>query len=96
MDAEGFHDEVPCPECGSVNTVTYRYVEGFSELECPTCGYRSDADELSDLTRYQGVVLERDEPWLDPRSPDSQSDDGSEPRGSRDDVLPVPIRALKA
>lgn len=85
MDAEGFHDEVPCPECGSLKTVTYRYVEGFSELECPTCGYRSDSQELADLTRYPGVLAEHH----------SRVDDA--PRDhSADDLPPVPIRAMKA
>lgn len=85
MDAEGFHEETPCPECGSVNTVTYRYVEGFSELECPACGYRSDSQELADLTRFQGLVLEG-EPQLGP------ADDPT----TTVDLPPVPIRALKA
>ncbi len=51
MDAEGRHDGVPCPRCGSVATITYLYVEGFEELECPTCGYVSDAAELEALGR---------------------------------------------
>jgi hypothetical protein len=33
-------------------------VEGFSELECRACGYRSDAEELSALQRYTGDLLE--------------------------------------
>lgn len=85
MDAEGFNEETPCPECGSVNTVTYRYVEGFSELECPNCGFRSDSQELADLTRYQGLVLERGLPsghTFDDRAADN--------------LPPVPIRAMKA
>jgi len=99
VDAEGFHEDIPCPECGSVNTVTYRYVEGFTELECPACGYRSDAQEISDLTRYQGVVLERDRWWADGASSHDHQTDGPSPDGRRhraDDLPPVPIRALKA
>ncbi|HET8985619.1 MAG TPA: hypothetical protein VFN03_07650 [Trueperaceae bacterium] len=86
MDAEGFNEETPCPECGSINTVTYRYVEGFSELECPTCGYRSDSQELTDLTRYQGSLAERS------ARPGHPFDD----RVPADDLPPVPIRAMKA
>lgn len=58
MDAEGRSEEAPCPECGSRKTVTYHYVEGFTELECRACGYRSDADELSALQRFTGDLLE--------------------------------------
>lgn len=85
MDAEGFHEEVPCPECGSHDTVTYRYVEGFSELECPNCGYRSDSQELADLTRYQGAVLERGRRRF-----------SAGPEAADDGLPPVPIRAMKA
>ncbi len=59
MDAEGRREEAPCPECGSRDTITYHYVEGFTEVECRACGYRSDADELSALQRFSGEVLER-------------------------------------
>lgn len=62
IDAEGQRESVPCPECGSVDTVTYHYAEGFSELECPHCGYRSDAEELSALQRFAGDLLEGDAP----------------------------------
>jgi Zn ribbon nucleic-acid-binding protein len=58
IDAEGRRDDVPCPVCGSGDTITYDYVEGFSELECASCGYRSDADEISALQRYSGDLLE--------------------------------------
>ena len=58
FDAEGSFDEEPCPACGSRNTVTYDYEEGFSELECRVCGFRSDQQELSDLQRYSGDLLE--------------------------------------
>lgn len=85
MDAEGFNEEIPCPECGSVNTVTYRYVEGFSELECPNCGYRSDSQELAELTRFQGSVLERG------FNPEHAFDERV-----AEDPPPVPIRAIKA
>lgn len=58
MDAEGSREQVPCPACGSQDTITFHYVEGFSELECPACGYRSDAEELAALQRYPGDLLE--------------------------------------
>jgi Zn ribbon nucleic-acid-binding protein len=60
FDAEGSFDDEPCPECGSNHTVTFRYDEGFSEIECQACGYRSDHQELSDLQRYSGDLLEND------------------------------------
>ena len=52
VDAEGFEECVQCPQCGRFGTITFRYVEGFEEHECPDCGYRSDDQELDDLTRY--------------------------------------------
>lgn len=61
MDAEGRLEKVPCPECGSRDTITYYYVEGFTELECRACGFRSDAEELSALQRYAGDLLESSE-----------------------------------
>lgn len=60
IDAEGSFDEAPCPACGSTNTLTYEYQEGFNELECRSCGYRSDQEELSALQRYSGDLLEAD------------------------------------
>ena len=69
MDAEGFHEHVPCPRCGSENTVSFHYIEGFDELECPACGYRSDADEIAALTRFQGGLLERDDRPEEERPP---------------------------
>lgn len=70
IDAEGVHAGERCPECGSPDTVTFHYREGFSELECPSCGYRSDAEELTALQRYGGNLLEldRETPPL-PRKP---------------------------
>lgn len=70
IDAEGIHARERCPECGSTGTVTFEYREGFSELECPSCGYQSDAEELTALQRYGGGLLEadRDVPPL-PRKP---------------------------
>lgn len=69
MDAEGFHEQTPCPDCGSLVTVTYYYNEGFTEIECQRCGYRSDAASLEDLQRAVGDLLERDDalagPWDD-------------------------------
>lgn len=58
MDAEGRLEHSPCPQCGSHDTITYHYVEGFTELECRACGYRSDAEELSALQRFTGELLE--------------------------------------
>ena len=58
FDAEGSFDDEPCPVCGSRDTVTYEYEEGFSELECRLCGFRSDHQELSDLQRFSGDLLE--------------------------------------
>lgn len=69
FDAEGQRDETPCPECGSRDTITYHYVEGFSELECQSCGYRSDAEELSALQRFSGDLLESDEGLAPPPVP---------------------------
>ena len=50
-----------CPACGDSSTITYHYNEGFSELECPACGYRSDQHELDALQRYESELLEGDE-----------------------------------
>lgn len=60
-DAEGSHDGVPCPECGSDDTISWHYGEGFDELECRACGFRSDADDLADLERAAGDVLVGDD-----------------------------------
>lgn len=60
VDAEGFKEGFVCPQCGSTDTITYRYVEGFEEHECPHCGYEEGAAELDELTRYQSELLERD------------------------------------
>lgn len=61
FDAEGSFENEHCPECGSTDTVTYSYREGFSELECRACGYRSDHEDLSELQRFSGDLLEGDE-----------------------------------
>jgi uncharacterized metal-binding protein (TIGR02443 family) len=61
FDAEGSFEGVTCPGCGRTNTVTYRYDEGFDELECLDCGYLSDHEELAALQRYDGALLEGDE-----------------------------------
>lgn len=66
-DAEGSFDGLPCPDCGSRETITYHYREGFEELECRACGFRSDREELSELGRYRGELRERtgaDKPLL--------------------------------
>ena len=60
IDAEGFREGAECPDCGSTDTVTFRYREGFEEVECPNCGYRSDDEELDLLTRYSADLLEDD------------------------------------
>lgn len=89
MDAEGFNEQTPCPQCGSTNTITYRYEEGFAELECPACGYRSDHQELSDLTRYQGTVREQ-------RGGPDHDFGGAHAERWAEDLPPVPIKVLKA
>lgn len=58
VDAEGQHEGIPCPACGDLHTITYHYREGFSELECPVCGYRSDQRELDALQRFESDLLE--------------------------------------
>lgn len=58
-DAEGFHEGVECPQCGSTDTITFRYYDGFEEHECPACGYHEGAEELDALTRYESPLLER-------------------------------------
>lgn len=60
-DAEGRHDSVPCPECGSTRTVSWHYREGFDELECRACGYRSDEEEIEALRREAADVLRGDD-----------------------------------
>lgn len=60
-DAEGEHDGTPCPTCGRTGTIRWHFAEGFDELECPACGYRSDDADLTDLTRAALDVLERDD-----------------------------------
>ena len=58
FDAEGQYENELCPKCGSRKTVTYHFAEGFSELECESCGYMSDDIEISNLHRYRGDLLE--------------------------------------
>lgn len=60
-DAEGSRDGTPCPRCGNEDTISWRFEEGFDELECPRCGYRSDAEELEALERHVGDVLRKDD-----------------------------------
>jgi tRNA(Ile2) C34 agmatinyltransferase TiaS len=60
VDAEGYEDGPPCPECGREPTHRFAYVEGFDDFECPACGWRSDEAELADLGRDAGDLLERD------------------------------------
>ncbi len=63
-DAEGVAGEDPCPECESLDTVTYHFWEGFTELECRACGYSSEREDVTELTRYRGDLREsgRDKP----------------------------------
>ncbi|MFA5569183.1 MAG: hypothetical protein WC972_11125 [Trueperaceae bacterium] len=89
MDAEGFHEGVPCPRCGGVNTITYHYVEGFSELECPTCGYRSDAAELDALTRFESDLAEG-------RTLGATGGQAHGPANPDPDLPSIPRRGLKA
>lgn len=58
FDARGSLDADVCPRCGSEATITYHYEEGFEELECTSCGYVSDAEELAALQRFGGDLLE--------------------------------------
>ncbi|MGL4611227.1 MAG: hypothetical protein ACRCYY_16400 [Trueperaceae bacterium] len=58
FDAEGHYTNEVCPRCGSAQTISYDYNEGFSELECEACGYTSEAPELSDLGRFRGELRE--------------------------------------
>lgn len=57
-DAEGVENQDICPACQSSNTITYLFHEGFSEIECYDCGFSSEAEDISDLTRYQNTLLE--------------------------------------
>jgi len=57
-DAEGVRNKDICPECKSDKTITYKYQEGFTELECEACGFHSDHAELSDLGRFRGELIE--------------------------------------
>jgi len=61
FDAEGMELGEACPQCGSSNTVTYLYAEGFSELECRHCTYTSEALDIADLARFSGDLKERGE-----------------------------------
>jgi uncharacterized metal-binding protein (TIGR02443 family) len=69
FDAEGSYEGTACPGCGRTNTVTYRYEEGFEELECLDCGFMSDQEELAALQRYDGELLEGDENGRPPLPP---------------------------
>ena len=60
FDAEGHDDGPACPTCGSEPTWRFVYDEGFDELECPRCGWRSDEAELGDLRRASRDLLERE------------------------------------
>lgn len=67
FDAEGSHDGVPCPECGSDATISWRYGEGFDELECTACGYRSEEADVAALERDAGDLLTGDDDAPRPR-----------------------------
>jgi len=66
FDAEGHDDGPPCPRCGSGPTWRFAYAEGFEELECRACGWRSDEEELHALRRATGEVLERERDGASP------------------------------
>lgn len=59
FDAEGVELGESCPQCGSSDTVTYLYNEGFSELECRRCGYTTEAADIADLARFRGELKEQ-------------------------------------
>lgn len=59
-DAIIYYGVDACPQCNSNDTETYSYPEGFSELRCHTCGYDSEAEEISALLRYEGTLLEKE------------------------------------
>lgn len=59
FDAEGVELEETCPRCGGTDTVTFVYTEGFSELECRTCGFTTEAPDIADLARYRGDLKEK-------------------------------------
>ncbi|HLR45714.1 MAG TPA: hypothetical protein VK092_01030 [Deinococcales bacterium] len=61
FDATGSAEGEQCPRCGSEATVTWHFAEGFDELECRTCGWLSDEEELAALHRFGGELLEEDE-----------------------------------
>ncbi len=88
MDAEGHHEGIACPRCGALDTITYVYNEGFDELECPTCGYRSDAEELDLLTRFGGDLLEGRDGLVRGRLPEDDP--------ATSDLPPIPRRSLEA
>ena len=67
-DAEGQHEGDACPECNDEGTIRWRFEEGFDELECPACGYRSDGAEIADWSRRSGDVLMRDDATPPPPS----------------------------
>ncbi|MFU8889765.1 MAG: hypothetical protein ACNA8N_14310 [Trueperaceae bacterium] len=60
FDAEGHEDGPACAVCGAAPTWRFVYAEGFEELECRACGWRSDEEDLHALRRATGEVLERE------------------------------------
>lgn len=57
-DAEGSLEGDVCPACGSADTVTFVFAEGYSEIECRACGHATDLEDVAALTRYRGDLLE--------------------------------------
>lgn len=57
-DAEGSCEGDLCPACGSADTVTFVYAEGYSEIDCRHCGFSSEQNDIGALTRYSGALLE--------------------------------------
>jgi len=60
MDAEGFKEGIPCPNCGSKQTITFYFAEGFTELECESCYFRSDWKDAARLQQDLGDLLTSD------------------------------------
>ena len=69
FDAEGRQDGSTCPECGrSDQTIRWHFLEGFDELECKACGYRSDELALQELHREARNTLDREDDVAPPRT----------------------------
>ncbi len=68
-DAEGQYDGTPCPVCGAKeSTIRWHFIEGFDEIECRACGFRSDEDHIAALHREALDTLEGDDDAPPPRT----------------------------